>query len=111
MFANLSTAILYFWALNNNIDLPIIIPILLLLRSLAYVLPKNNLISKFINLQQSSIRKIEYIFAVLINLLLVFYLLFSILQNYKISLEYFLIGVIILYVILLIINLFYIKFK
>ncbi len=82
MFASLSTAILYYWSLKNNITLPIIIPILLSIRSFTYLLPPNNILSRMVNLQQKTNKYLEYIFAFLISILLLLYLVFTN-SNYK----------------------------
>jgi hypothetical protein len=106
MFANLSTVILYYWSLKNNIKIPIIIPILLVFRSLSALLP-GSIIYKIVNLEQPMSRTIEYILAILINILLVLYLYFN-LSKYRNKIEYVLSVVGIIYFIQLGINLFYI---
>jgi hypothetical protein len=106
MFANLSTVILYYWSLKNNIKIPIIIPILLVFSSLSALLP-GSIIYKIVNLEQPMSRTIEYILAILINILLVLYLYFN-LSKYRNKIEYVLSVVGIIYFIQLGINLFYI---
>ncbi len=105
MFANLSTAILYYWSLKNNIDIPIIIPILLAIRSFVYIFP-GSLLDKIANLQQPTNRKIEYLFAVFINVLLVLFLYFN-MSKFRTTIEYTLIAVVAIYLLQLAINLFY----
>lgn len=77
MFASLSTVILYLWSVNNGIYLPIIIPILLFLRDVGTLLPKNNILHKIFNLQSAMGRNIEYYLALFSSLIILMYYLYA----------------------------------
>ena len=107
MFASLSTAILYLWSVNNDISIPIIIPILLLLRDLGILLPKNNILFKIFNLQSSIGRNIEYYLALLSSILiLIYYYYFRNQKRFKNNLKIIFFSMICIFSFLLVINLF-----
>ena len=109
MFASLSTVILYLWSINNDISIPIIIPILLLLRDLGLLLPKNNILSKIFNLQSSISINIEYYLAFFSSILIMIYY-FRNQKKLKIYLKLIFFSIICIFSFLLIINLFTISF-
>lgn len=107
MLASLSTVILYLWSINNDISIPIIIPILLLLRDLAILLPKNNILSKIINLQSSIGRNTEYYLALLSSIIiLIYYIYFRNQKKFKDNLKIIFFTIICIFSFLLLINLF-----
>ena len=106
MFANLSIIILYLWAINNNIHIPIIIPILIILRDLALLLPKNNILINILNLHGTNL-DIEYYLAILSSILLIIYYYYF--QTNKIVKHYLKLifsSVIVIYILFLIVNFF-----
>lgn len=107
MFASLSTVILYLWSVNNDISIPIIIPILLLLRDLGILLPKNNILSKIFNLQSSTGRNIEYYLAFFSSILIIiYYYYFRNQKKFKKYLKLIFFSIICIFSFLLVINLF-----
>lgn len=77
MFASLSTVILYLWTINNGLFLPIIIPILLFLRDVGTILPKNNILHKIFIIQSPMGKNIEYYLALLSSLIILIYYYYS----------------------------------
>jgi len=107
MFASLSTVILYLWSINNDISIPIIIPLLLLLRDLGILLPKNNILSKIFNLQSSTGRNIEYYLAFISSILIIiYYYYFRTQKKFKNYLKLIFFTIICIFSFLLVINLF-----
>lgn len=107
MFASLSTIILYLWSINNNITLPIVIPVLLFFRDLGILLPKNNILSKIFNLQSPMGRNIEYYLAFFSSILLIiYYYYFRNQKKFKKYLKTIFFSIICIFVLLLVINLF-----
>lgn len=103
MFANLSTIILYLWSINNNIQIPIIIPILIFFRDLALSLSKNNILSIFLTLHGPNLY-IEYYLAMLSSILLIIYYYLKNKKIVKYYLKLLFNSIIFIYLILLIIN-------
>lgn len=114
MFSNLSTIILYLWAVNNNIKIPVIIPILMFIRDFGLCLPnKNNILMRILNLHGTNLY-IEYYLAMLSSVLIIAYYYY---QNNseknnenkkeKTYLKIFLYSVIFIFIVLLAINAIY----
>lgn len=104
MFANLSIIILYLWAINNNISIPIIIPILIILRDLALLLPKNNILINILNLHGTNL-DIEYYLAILSSILLIiYYYCFKTNKFVKHYLRIIFTSIIVIYILFLIVN-------
>lgn len=112
MFSNLSIIILYLWAVNNNIKIPVIIPILMFIRDFGLSLPnKNNILIRILNLHGTNLY-IEYYLAMLSSVLIIVYYYYqnNSEKNHKKEKTYFkafLYSVIFIFIVLLIINAFY----
>lgn len=108
MFANLSAAILYCYCVKNNIELPLIIPLLIGFRSYISLQPESSLLRKIEILQEKTSSDIEYYSSIIISIIIIGYIYFNdIFKQYKVTLEYFFYFVVVLYIILLIINFIY----
>ena len=105
MFCNLSMTILYVWSIYNNINIPIIIPILLLVRDIALALPKNNILDKLLVLKGLN-SYIEFHLGILSCSLLIIYYCLKNNKTINHYLKFYFPSVIIIYILLLIINFF-----
>ena len=105
MFCNLSMTILYLWSISNNINIPIVIPILLLVRDITITLPKNNILYKLIEIQGVN-SYIEYQLGIVSGIVLIFYYYLKNNNSINHYLKYYFFYVIIIYILLLIINFF-----
>ena len=106
MLANLSAVLLYYYCVNNNIDLPIIIPLFLGFRSFElFAFDNNNIFLKTSFLQNKTMSDIEYITSIIVSAMVIIYLHYhDKLGDYKNYLLYLIWIIIVLYIILLIIN-------
>ena len=108
MLANLSVVILYYFCVSNNVQIPIIIPFFIGLRSYMLLQPDDSIIKKLSFLQEKTNSDIEYYSSIIMSLLIIMYLYF---YNYGIQykeiFEYIFFAIIVVYVILLILNLIY----
>lgn len=108
MLANLSAIILYYFCVSNNVQMPIIIPFFIGLRSYMSLQPDGSIIKKLSFLQEKTNSDIEYYSSIVMSLFIIMYLYFyNYSTQYKEIFEYILIAIIVLYVILLIINFIY----
>lgn len=106
MYANLSAAILYYYCVKNNIHIPIVIPFLIALRSFVVLQPDDSTFRKISFLQEQPYINIEYYSSIIISIIMILYLYFDD-KNYQNYLNVTFILIIILYLSLLLNNIFY----
>jgi hypothetical protein len=103
MLTNLTTLIIYLFSIENNIKIPLIIPILLIIRCVIMLLFKKNVIYKLTVLQIPILSNIEYIISIILSLCYIYFLNID-KTNIQDILKSLIFYVFIIYVILLIIN-------
>ncbi len=108
MLANLSSAILYYYCVKNNIYIPIIIPFFIGLRSFVLLQPDDSILKKFSFLQDKEYANIEYYSSIIISIMIIFYLYVDD-EYYKNTLTITFGIIIALYILLLILNFIYLK--
>ena len=74
MFTNLTTLIIYLFSIENNIKLPIIIPIFLIIRCMINIFFKKSIIYNLTVLQVPLLSNIEYIVSIGVSLLYIYFL-------------------------------------